>query len=89
MAGLHRDFGIPFFALVRHVAPDGTIPFDAVLALLASATTGLGAADIARRLFVDPAFRGRGLFSTRHDKASSAASVFAIIHDVWTTAQLK
>jgi hypothetical protein len=39
-----------------------------VLALLAFATAGLGAADTAW-------IRGRRLFSTRHDKASPAASV--------------
>ena len=49
MSGLHRDFGIPFFALVWHVVPHGAVFFDAVLAFLAFATAGLGAA--ARPLF--------------------------------------
>src|SRR5271169_4294393 len=86
VAGLHRDFGISFFALVRHIAPHGILFFDAVLALLAFATAGLGSADIARLLF-HSTIRGRGLFSTRHDKASRAASVSPVTHNVWMPAQ--
>jgi hypothetical protein len=28
IAGFHRDFGIPFFALVWHITPHGTVFFD-------------------------------------------------------------
>jgi hypothetical protein len=44
MASLHRDFGVPLFALVWHVAPHGTVFFDTVLVLLAFTAAGLGAA---------------------------------------------
>jgi len=86
MSGLDRDFRVPFFALVRHVAADGANVSDAVLALLALAAARPSAGDIALRFFVHPAFRGMGLLSIRHDK-DSASLVFAIIRSFWTTAQ--
>src|SRR5438045_4760026 len=68
--GLDRDFRVPFFALVRLVAPDRAHVSDAVLALLAFAAAGRVtlAGNIALRLLVHTAFRGLGLFSIRHDK---------------------
>jgi hypothetical protein len=78
ISGLDRDFRVPFFALVRLVAPDRAYVSDAVLELLAFAAAGRVAlpGDISLRLLVYAAFRGLGLFSTRHDK-DSAGSVFA------------
>jgi hypothetical protein len=51
IAGLDRDFRVPFLALVRHIVPDDSAMFRAVFA----------------RLLVRPALRGLRLFSVSHD----------------------
>jgi hypothetical protein len=88
VAGFDRDFRVPFFALVRLVAPDRAYISDAVLGLLAFAAAGRVtlAGHIALQLLVHAAFRGLGLFSIRHNK-DSAGSVFADHPNLWTSAQ--
>jgi hypothetical protein len=75
MSGLDRYFRVPFFALVRHVAPNRAHVSDTVIALLPFAAAR-PSGGVALRLLAHPWFRGTGLFPIRHDK-DSTGSVFA------------
>jgi len=51
MSGLDRNFRVPFFALVRHVAPDRAYVSDAVLPLVAFAAARPSAGKVALRFW--------------------------------------
>jgi hypothetical protein len=60
--------------LVRLVAPDRAVAFDAVVVFLAFAAAGLGAlADIAFRFSVIPAFGALGILLLCHNEDSAAS----------------